>query len=274
MRTLLRLLFFTGASLLVTACSTTEQRLNSLEGQIQHVQVLDLRLSNAEDRLNKVESDVLDARGMASSGKNGNRKSERGYAQAGLRSSKSASSVGTEPASSPQFATIVPASPSPSLSPPVSETRASSPGAIHHAPAGITRPFTEERSFSPPQKTGSGEYDKALALYYSGQYEKAQEQFSDFLSRHPSNSLAPNTVYWQGECLYARKKFDSAIILFKDLAAKYPKHSKAAAALLKAGFAYEKIGDMENARFYWQILIDDFPRSEPASIARKLLAQG
>ena len=81
-------------------------------------------------------------------------------------------------------------------------------------------------------------------------------------------------MYWQGECLYSQGKYDSSIIIFKDLAGKYPKHPKAAAALLKAGFAYAQIRDMENARFYWQILIDDFPQSEPAKIARKRLAQG
>lgn len=136
------------------------------------------------------------------------------------------------------------------------------------------RPAAADAPDSTPEKTGVGEYDAALALYYKGQYDKAQEQFSAFLDRHPASSLTPNAMYWRGECLYARNEFDSAIIIFKDLAGKYPKHPKAAAALLKAGFAYARIKDMENARFYWQILVDDFPQSEPASIARKRLTQG
>ena len=135
------------------------------------------------------------------------------------------------------------------------------------------RPVAIEKSPA-PKKNGTGEYDAALALYNKGQYATAAERFSAFLRNNPSSSLAPNAMYWQGECLYSQGKYDSAIIIFKDLAGKYAKHPKAAAALLKAGFAYAQIRDMENARFYWQILIDDFPQSEPAKLARKRLAQG
>ncbi len=58
------------------------------------------------------------------------------------------------------------------------------------------------------------------------------------------------------------------------MVSKYPGHPKAAAALLKAGYAYESLNDGANARFYWQILLDDYPGSAPAALARKRMAQG
>ncbi len=123
-----------------------------------------------------------------------------------------------------------------------------------------------------PAQNATVAYEAALAQYYKGQYAKAQETFADFLRLHPGSSLAPNALYWQGECLYSLGKFDAAILAFKDVASKYPKHDKAAAALLKAGFAYAELKDKENARFYWQILLDDFPGSAPAALARKRMA--
>lgn len=115
-------------------------------------------------------------------------------------------------------------------------------------------------------------YDAALSLYYKGQYAQSQEAFSAFMAEHPSSSLTPNALYWKGECLYSLGKFDQAILAFKDVAGKYPKHDKAAAALLKAGYSYAELKDMGNARFYWQLLVDDFPASAPAGLARQRLA--
>lgn len=122
--------------------------------------------------------------------------------------------------------------------------------------------------------TSKSTYDVALGLYHKGDYAKAQQTFKSFLQSSPSSALTPNAMYWEGECLYSMGKYDEAIIIFKDVASKYPKHDKAAASLLKAGYAYERIKDMENAKFYWQILLDDFPGSAPANLARKRLGAG
>ena len=35
--------------------------------------------------------------------------------------------------------------------------------------------------------------------------------------------------------------------------------------------AYERAGDAENAAFYWKALLDGYPKSEPAGIARQKL---
>jgi tol-pal system protein YbgF len=120
--------------------------------------------------------------------------------------------------------------------------------------------------------SGQSGYDKALSLYHKGEYARAGESFDSFLRSSPGSALTPNALYWQGECLYSLGRYDDAIMLFKDVAARYPRHDKAAASLLKAGYSYERLKDMENAHFYWQILIDDFPASSPAALARKRMA--
>lgn len=125
---------------------------------------------------------------------------------------------------------------------------------------------------SRPAKGEQGEYARALAAFEAGKSQEAQALFTAFLAAYPSGSLAPNAGYWLGECEYSLKHYDKAILAFKNVVGKYPKHPKAAASMLKAGYAYERLGDKENARFYLTALVEDFPKSEPAGLARKKLA--
>jgi len=258
------------ASLLFLGCSTSGQRPINHEKEHQTIQVLDLRMrmSNAENRLTSAENRLSKVEDAASG-----RRDAHAAAKAGTGQKETAHSDRrkAEPKGTP--AAVIPVAAA-SLAPPQSSSPApfvysfrmeESSHAAKAAPLASARPAAQA-------KTDSDEYDAALTLYNTGQYDKALEQFSGFLSRHPSSNLAPNAMYWQAECLYAQKDFSSAIIIFKNLVGRYPKHPKAAAALLKAGFAYAQIRDMENARFYWQILVDDFPKSEPAAIARQRLA--
>ncbi len=133
-----------------------------------------------------------------------------------------------------------------------------------------TKPAAVSRKGASPVADSS--YRAALAAFEAGRMETARALFADFLKNAPSSPLAPNAGYWLGECYYNLKQFDTAIITFKDVVAKYPAHPKAAACMLKAGFAYARLGDTANAKFYLETLVHDFPDSEPAKLARQRLA--
>ena len=112
-------------------------------------------------------------------------------------------------------------------------------------------------------------YDTALALFEGKKYKEAKTAFEAFIAANPGHSLRPNAQYWAGECQYSQGDYSGAILNFTDVAGSYPTHPKAAAALLKAGYAYANLGDQENARFYWQMLRHDFPKSSEARLAAK-----
>ena len=174
------------------------------------------------------------------------------------------------PPASPSAASSAPSSarlPAPLASPALGSAQNAGPGL---EPANLSAPdAASARNKAPRSNSGAAAYDKALALYNKGNYSQAAQDFAAFIQANPASPLAANALYWQGECSYSQGKYSESIILFKDVAAKYPKHAKAAASLLKAGYAYERMSDMENARFYWQILLDDYPGSAPAALARK-----
>ena len=93
-----------------------------------------------------------------------------------------------------------------------------------------------------------------------------------FLENYPSSAYAPNALYWIGESHYSQAQWDQAILSFKDVVARFPKHAKAADALLKLGMCYEKLKDKDNARFHYEALLEDFPASRAAGLAKPKLS--
>ena len=128
----------------------------------------------------------------------------------------------------------------------------------------------------PPKKLDAAqagrEYQVALSTFESGNYQAAQARFRNFLDHFPAYSLSPNAGYWLGECHYSMKQYEAAVAAFKDVVAQFPQHPKAAAAMLKVGYSYALLGDKDNARFFLEALLRDFPSSQPASLARGRLA--
>ncbi len=116
------------------------------------------------------------------------------------------------------------------------------------------------------------DYEAALKVVLSGKTLEGREKMTAFLQRYPGSKLEPNALYWIGETWYSDKSYDKAILAFKDVTTKFPKHDKASAALFKLGACYEQLKDKGNAQFYWQALLEDFPKSEAAGLARKRLA--
>lgn len=116
-------------------------------------------------------------------------------------------------------------------------------------------------------------YSHALASYQNGLYSTARDGFKAMLAEHPDSSLAPNALYWLGETYYSENNYAEAILAFRLVPSRFPSHNKAAAALLKMGFAYEKLGDPRNAVHYLSAVNASYPDSSPAGLARTRLAQ-
>jgi len=127
------------------------------------------------------------------------------------------------------------------------------------------------RAAKKPVDQGRGVYDSALKLVLAGEAKKGRAALTGFMEKYPKSSLMPSAAYWTGETYYAEKRYAQAILTFKLVHQKFSKHTKAPAALLKIGYAYDRLGDKNNARFYLDALVQDYPKSEPATLARKKL---
>ncbi len=122
--------------------------------------------------------------------------------------------------------------------------------------------------------TGTSLYNQGMGLIRTERPENAAQgraMLTTFLSSDPNSTLVPNALYWIGESWFVEKSYPQAILALKDVTRRFPKHHKAAAALLKIGMAYERMGEKDNAALYLRALLQDYPKSEPAPAARKLL---
>jgi tol-pal system protein YbgF len=156
------------------------------------------------------------------------------------------------------------------------------PGPPPVAPDSIPDPKVIKRDKPAPRKKvasvrkpsgAQAMYDAAYTKYNAGDFEGARGAFDEFLKKYPKSSLVPNALYWKGETYYSQKDYPQAILAFKEVTGRFSKHAKAAAALLKIGMSYDRVGDPDNAIFYLRALVEDFPGSGPAAIGRKELTR-
>jgi tol-pal system protein YbgF len=121
------------------------------------------------------------------------------------------------------------------------------------------------------QDTSRHLYDRVMEEFKHKDYEAALAGFRFFLELHGQTSLAANAQYWIGECHFRLGHYKEALKSFYDVVSYYPLSPKLAASSLKIGQTYTKMKDFEKARMMYERVIDQYPDSSEAEIARKAL---
>ena len=115
-------------------------------------------------------------------------------------------------------------------------------------------------------------YSTAKQAYDNGEYQTAVQGFELFLEKFPDSEKADNARFWIGEVYFAEKWYEKAILEYENVIKNYPEGNKVRGAYLKQGIAFAKLGEKANARLILQTLIQKYPDSDEAKIARKKLA--
>ena len=116
-------------------------------------------------------------------------------------------------------------------------------------------------------------YYAAYSDYIKENFDLAIEGFRQFIRNFPGSGLADNSLYWIGECYYAKKKYQDAINTFNELLAKYKDGDKVPAATLKKGYALIEMGRQGEGIAILKELISRFPLSEEASLAQQKIKE-
>ena len=114
-------------------------------------------------------------------------------------------------------------------------------------------------------------YRSAYEDYMRGNYDLARDGFSDYLERWPNTELSDNAMYWIGECYDAQDKPQEALDAFSKVLEDYPTSDKAAAAQLKKGLIYLKMGDQGQGVVNLQYVVYEHPGTREADLAREQL---
>jgi tol-pal system protein YbgF len=116
-------------------------------------------------------------------------------------------------------------------------------------------------------------YFVAYSDYVKDNFDLAIEGFRQFIRSFPESGLIDNSLYWIGECYYAKKKYQDAINTFNELLSKYKDGDKAPAAILKKGYALLEMGRQSEGIAILKELISRFPLSEEASLAQQKIKE-
>jgi tol-pal system protein YbgF len=114
-------------------------------------------------------------------------------------------------------------------------------------------------------------YRSAYEDYMRGNYDLAADGFAEYLRRWPNTELSDNSLYWIGECLDAQEKPQEALDTFSRVLEDYPTSDKAAAAQLKKGLIYLKMGDQGQGVVNLQYVVYEHPGTREADLAREQL---
>jgi tol-pal system protein YbgF len=139
----------------------------------------------------------------------------------------------------------------------------------------------------PPSRSGATaeeSYQAAYLDFSKGLYPLAVSGFRDFLRRFPDSALADSAQYWIGEAYFsmaratasqpdkARENLEQAVQEFRKVIVAYPRGSKVPTALYKEALALVELKQTALAQARLQYLIEHFPQSEEAPLAKERLA--
>lgn len=124
-----------------------------------------------------------------------------------------------------------------------------------------------------PTITPTSAFNLAYNDYLNGKYDLAVAGFQRFVKDFPGTSLTPNAYYWLGESSYQQKDYVRAIHSFDYLATEYPGNEKVPAALFKSGLAAGETGDLAMSKKNLKRVIEEFPTSDEAKLAKNRLAE-
>ncbi|WP_461833216.1 tol-pal system protein YbgF [Desulfothermus sp.] len=143
----------------------------------------------------------------------------------------------------------------------------------------VSQAKTLKKQKDQSKKLRENEYELSpKKLYYQGlknfkdkNYYAAVHLFSLFIEKFPKHSLIPNAYFWRGESYFRLGQYPRAILNYQVVLDKYKTSNKYPPALLKEGIAFYKLGKKKAGKILLEDLIQNFPHTNEARLAKKFL---
>ena len=116
-------------------------------------------------------------------------------------------------------------------------------------------------------------YNQARIDYTQGRYALAISGFKDVIASNTRGDLADNAHYWIGECHFSQRGYERAIESFDTVVREYPDSNKRSDAYLKKAMSLENLTRRSEAMLMYELVIDQFPRTQHERIARTRLEE-
>jgi tol-pal system protein YbgF len=119
-----------------------------------------------------------------------------------------------------------------------------------------------------PKVSIAEQYKYATNIMKSGDFEKAEIAFKEFVDTHSKHELAGSAQFWYAETFYIRQLYNDAAAAFLEGYQKYPNSPKAPENLLKLGVTLAELGEIEQGCKMIVNLKKAYPKTD-ASILQK-----
>ena len=114
-------------------------------------------------------------------------------------------------------------------------------------------------------------FTEALELFEAAMYAEALDKFRKIIISSPDGEYTPDAYFWSGEVFLAQKMLEDARESYLIIIDKYSDHKRAPDSLYKLGEIAVSLGDGLAAVDYFRSVIDNYPNSAVAQLAKKSL---
>jgi len=154
----------------------------------------------------------------------------------------------------------------------LSEKVASQPAPEASASPGSTASAPEARDYRQPSAEERKAYQQIQDLIRNQKkYDEAISRIYEFIDEYPEGDLTVNAYYWLGEVYLVKPQLEQAKQAFTIVATRFADHRKAPDAVYKLGVTHDRLGEEEQARRSMRTVIEDYPSSSAADLAKKFL---
>ncbi|SHK44818.1 tol-pal system protein YbgF [Marinobacter antarcticus] len=130
----------------------------------------------------------------------------------------------------------------------------------------------EMREYRQPEAEERKAYQAIQDLIHSQKkYDEAISRIYEFIDKYPEGDLTVNAYYWLGEVYLVKPQLEQARQAFSIVATRYADHRKAPDAVYKLGITLDRLDKKTEARRQMEQVVNDYPKSEAARLARKFL---
>ncbi len=126
-----------------------------------------------------------------------------------------------------------------------------------------------------PDREGGGEvvdiYDDAMTQFRRGSLTSARMGLEEIVERFPNHELTPSARYYLADILVQEDNLEEAIEMFLQVPEFHPDAERVPDAMYRVGLLYRELGDSSEARSYLERVVNTWPDSDAASMARRTL---
>jgi TolA-binding protein len=108
----------------------------------------------------------------------------------------------------------------------------------------------------------------SIAKDYSSLKKRLDRSEKQSSTSKPASAKSPDALYSSADSFYQKGQYEEAIIAYQKFIDANPKDDRVPGSYLKQGISLIKLGRKREARYFLQTIIDKYPESSEAKIAK------